>query len=87
MSTLSEYCLPYVACGGKFIPYKSGKIDEEVTKAQKAVKILGGKISETVKFQLVDTDMERSFVVVEKEKNTPKKYPRKAGMPAKEPLE
>ena len=61
MSTLSEYCLPYVACGGKFIPYKSGKIDEEVTKAQKAVKILGGKISETVKFQLVDT--ERKSVV------------------------
>lgn len=86
LSTLSEYCLPYVKVGGKFVPYKSGKIDEEVTQAGKAVQVLGGKISDVVKFQLIDTDMERSFVIVEKEKNTPKRFPRKAGVPGKEPI-
>lgn len=86
LSTLSEYCLPYVKIEGNFIPYKSGKIDEEISQGKKAIKILGGKISQIDKFQLVDTDMERSFVVIKKEKNSPKKYPRKAGMPSKEPL-
>lgn len=86
LSTLSEYCLPYVKIEGNFIPYKSGKIDEEISQGEKAIKILGGKISQIDKFQLVDTDMERSFVVIKKEKNSPKKYPRKAGMPSKEPL-
>lgn len=86
LSTLSEYCLPYVKIEGNFIPYKSGKIDEEISHGEKAIKILGGKISQIDKFQLVDTDMERSFVVIKKEKNSPKKYPRKAGMPSKEPL-
>ena len=71
---------------GNFIPYKSGKIDEEISQGEKAIKILGGKISQIDKFQLIDTDMERSFVVIKKEKNSPKKYPRKAGMPSKEPL-
>ena len=86
LSTLSEYCLPYVKIEGNFIPYKSEKIDEEISQGEKAIKILGGKISQIDKFQLVDTDMERSFVVIKKEKNSPKKYPRKAGMPSKEPL-
>lgn len=86
LSTLSEYCLPYVKVGGKFVPYKSGKIDEELSQSKNAVKILGGKVTDVVKFYLGDTDMERSFVVVKKEKNTPKKFPRKAGLPGKEPL-
>lgn len=86
LSTLSEYCLPYVKIGGRFIPYKSGKIDEEVKQAEKAVKILGGKIMDVVKFQLGDTDMERSFVLIDKKVATGKKYPRKAGLPAKEPI-
>ena len=86
LSTLSEYCLPYVKTGGKFVPYKSGKIDDELSQAKKAVSVLGGKITDVVKFQLGDTEIERSFVVIEKEKNTPKKYPRKAGLPSKEPI-
>lgn len=86
LSTLSEYCLPYVKTGGMFVPYKSGKIDEEMEQAKKAVGILGGKIADVVKFTLSGADLERSLVVVKKEKSTPKKYPRKAGMPAKEPM-
>ena len=78
LSTLSEYCLPFVKQGGYFISYKSGKIEEELSNAENAVKVLGGNVKEVVKFSLMDTDMDRSFVVVEKKKTTPKRYPRKA---------
>ena len=86
LATLSEYCLPYVRVNGMFVPYKSGEIDEEVQNSKKAVNILGGKIEDVVKFELPGTDIGRSFVKIHKEKNTPKKYPRKAGMPSKEPI-
>lgn len=86
LSTLSEYCLPYVKIGGMFVPYKSGEIDEELNNSKKAVQILGGNIADVVKFQLPGTDIGRSFIRINKTKNTPKKYPRKAGLPSKEPL-
>ena len=86
LSVLSEYCIPYIRIGGIFIPYKSGDIDEEVAVSRKAVDILGGQIDHVEKFQLPDTDIHRSFVFINKIKNTQKKYPRKAGTPAKEPL-
>ena len=86
LSTLSEYCMPYVKIGGAFIPYKSGKIEEELNQAKGAVKLLGGKIEEVVTFVLPKTDVERSFVIVRKTEGTSKKYPRKAGLPSKEPL-
>lgn len=82
----AEYCLPYVKVGGHFIPYKSGKIQDELTGAKTAIKILGGNLEKTEKFQLADTDMERSFVVIRKTKPTGKKFPRKAGLPSKEPI-
>ena len=69
-----------------FVPYKSGEIDEELENSKKAVKILGGKIENVVKFQLPGTEIGRSFVKIRKISNTNKKYPRKAGLPAKEPL-
>lgn len=86
LATLSEYCLPYVKVDGLFVPYKSGEIDEELKSSEKAVSILGGKVEEAVKFQLPGTDIGRSFVKIHKIKETKKKYPRKAGMPTKEPL-
>lgn len=86
LSTLSEYCLPYIQVGGMFIPYKSGEIDDEVEESKKAVRILGGNIKEVMKFELPGTDIHRSFVLIHKEQHTQKKYPRKAGIPAKEPL-
>lgn len=86
LSTLSEYCIPFVKLGGCFISYKSGSVDQELIQAEKAVKILGGQREEVVRFSLADTDMDRSFVVIHKAKPTPKKYPRKAGLPSKEPL-
>jgi len=86
LSTLSEYCIPYVKVGGTFIPYKSGEIDEEVQQAKKAIRILGGELSEVIKFQLPETEIKRSFIKIIKKQNTAKKYPRKAGLPTKEPL-
>ena len=84
LSTLEEYCLPFVHIGGKFISYKSGEIEEEVKESKKACFLLGGKLKEVYKFDLEES--KRSFVVVEKVKTTPKTYPRKAGTPSKMPL-
>lgn len=86
LATLSEYCLPYVKTGGCFISYKSGKVQEEAEQAEKAIKILGGKVKDIVYFNLPDSEIERSLVVIEKIKPTPGRYPRKAGTPLKEPL-
>ena len=86
LATLSEYCIPYVEKGGLFVPYKSGEIDEEVEQAKKAVHVLGGKLENVIKFQLPGTEIGRSFVVIKKVQNTAKKFPRKAGLPSKEPI-
>ena len=86
LATLSEYCLPVVKVEGEFISYKSGDSDEEIRDAEFAVKVLGGKITDVDKFQLPGTDMGRSLVKIKKVKNTAGKYPRKAGLPSKEPL-
>lgn len=86
LSTLSEYCMPFVKVGGIFVSYKSGDIEDEVKAAGRAIGILCGKLKEVYPFSLPGTDMKRSFVVIQKEKKLPKKYPRKAGLPSKEPL-
>jgi 16S rRNA (guanine527-N7)-methyltransferase len=86
LSTLSEYCLPYVKSGGYFVAYKSEKINEEVIAADKAISILGGAIDKQVEFTLPESDLYRNLVRVKKIKATPNKYPRKSGIPSKEPL-
>lgn len=86
ITTLSEYCLPFVKEGGRFISYKSSSIDEELEEGKKGIFLLGGKVSDLHKFQLPDSDLQRSFVVIDKAKKTPKAYPRKAGTPSKDPL-
>lgn len=84
LSTLSEYCLPFVKIGGQFISYKSGDCDEEVTNSKSAIFLLGGKLNDVVKFEIGDSS--RSFVIIDKVNGTAKKYPRKAGLPSKSPL-
>ena len=86
LSTLSEYCLPFVAVNGSFVSYKSGDSEEEIQQAKHAISRLGGKVKNVDKFQLPGTDMGRALVEIKKTKQTPGKYPRKAGLPAKEPL-
>ena len=84
MSSLSEYCLPFVRKDGLFIAFKSGDSDEEIKTAENAVRILGGTKTEVIHYELYD--MGRTFVKIRKGKPTPAKYPRKAGIPSKNPL-
>ena len=86
LSSLSELCIPYVKENGYFISYKGDKAQEEIKLAENAISILGGKLEECISFLLPNSDMERNLVVIKKEKLTPKKYPRKAGTPTKQPL-
>ena len=86
LSTLSEYCLPYVKVGGFFVSYKSGDIVDELSAAKTAVHVLGGTQNKPVVFQLPGSDISRSFVKIKKIKPTGKKFPRKAGLPSKEPI-
>ena len=86
LSTLSELCIPFVKKDGYFISYKSEKVREELSAGEKAVEILGGETEDILEYQLPDSDINRSIVLIRKVKSTPKKYPRKAGTPAKEPL-
>ena len=86
LTSLSEYCLPYVKVGGEFISYKSEKMNEEMENAKKAISVLGGKFDRSTEFNLPESDIYRNLVVIKKVKETPKKYPRKAGLPTKEPI-
>lgn len=83
---LVEYLLPLVKVGGKVIAMKGPNIDEEVKNAKKAVKLLGGEIERIESFRLGNTDNERTVIIIKKIKNTESKYPRKAGIPRKNPL-
>ena len=86
LSTLSEYCLPFVKVGGYFISYKSERISEEIKSAEKAISILGGQVNKQIEFKLPDSDIYRNLCVIQKIKATPCKFPRKAGLPSKVPL-
>ena len=86
LSTLSEYCIPFVKEDGYFISYKAGESEEEINNSKNAIKILGGKINKVEEFVLPGTDVSRVFVFIRKLELTDKKYPRKAGVPAKKPL-
>ncbi len=86
LSTLSEYCLPFVKKDGLFISYKSEKIGEEWKAAEKAISLLGGRVKNQLEFILPGSDIFRNLFVIEKISDTPKKFPRKAGLPSREPL-
>lgn len=86
LSTLSEYCLPFVKKGGLFISYKSEKIIEEYESAKSAIQILGGSYENQVEFYLPGSDIYRNLFLIRKENLTPLKFPRKAGLPSKDPI-
>lgn len=86
LSVLSEYCVPYVKVGGMFIPYKSEKTSDELNSSQNAFKILGCRVQDVVEFNLPNSDIFRTMLLIDKVENTPLKYPRKAGTPLKKPL-
>lgn len=86
LSSLSEFCIPFVKPSGYFVSYKSQAVKEEMDAAKNAVSLLGGKYGDVISFSLPGTDISRSFVVIQKIKNTPEKYPRGGGKILKRPL-
>lgn len=86
LSVLSEYCIPYVKVGGKFISYKSEKVSEEIKDAEYAISALGGEIDHQISFYLPNSDVFRNLLIIRKCSNTPEKYPRKAGTASRRPL-
>lgn len=86
LNVLLEYMLPFVKIGGKCICMKAFDIEEELNAAKKAIEILGGQIEKIDTITLPNSDIQRKIIIIKKVKNTPSKYPRKAGTPAKEPI-
>lgn len=86
LNILVEYLIPFVKVGGKVICMKGPKIEEELKQAQKAINQLGGTIDKIDNLKLPDTEIERNIILIKKWKNTPKEYPRKAGIPSKNPI-
>ncbi|GGB09651.1 16S rRNA (guanine(527)-N(7))-methyltransferase RsmG [Macrococcus hajekii] len=86
LSVLSEFCLPLVKKGGHFLALKGAQGETETEEGEFAVKLLGGEIVANHMFTLPMEESTRYIVEIEKRRQTAKKYPRKAGTPAKEPL-
>jgi 16S rRNA (guanine527-N7)-methyltransferase len=87
LSVLSELCLPLVKKGGHFLGMKGANLPGEVRDGEKAVQLLGGKIQDIYSFSLPIEESERNIVIIEKVKETPKKFPRKPGTPNKSPIQ
>ena len=86
LSTLSEYCIPFVKIGGCFVSMKGPDVTQELEEAKNAVTKLGGLVLKTEYINLPDTDINHSIITIKKERQTPTNFPRKAGKPSKEPL-
>ena len=86
LSTLSEYCLPFVKVGGVFIAYKSEKVFEEILTADRSISLLGGELERQLEFTLPNSDIYRNLVIIRKKVKTPNRFPRKSGIPSREPL-
>ncbi|WP_249872273.1 16S rRNA (guanine(527)-N(7))-methyltransferase RsmG [Oceanobacillus saliphilus] len=87
MSVLSELCLPLVKKDGVFIAMKGSQAEEELHNGKHSIELMGGETNAIHTFKLPQEDSERSIVIIDKKRKTPKKYPRKAGLPNKEPIE
>ena len=86
LATLSEYLIPLVKINGKCLCMKASDANEEISQAQKAIELLGGKITNVEEFNLPQSDIGRTIIIIDKIKMTPNKFPRKAGTPSKEPI-
>lgn len=87
LSTLTEYCLPFVRIGGEFGAYKTMAADDEIVSGKRAISVLGGSSLQPEQTPIPGITMDHQILWVNKVKRTPEKYPRKAGIPSKEPIE
>lgn len=86
MTTLSEFCIPYVKVGGYFIALKGPSVDEEISQSKNAIGTLGGKLEDIIEVDIEESDLKHNLVIVKKIKLTPKQFPRKASAINKKPL-
>lgn len=86
LSTLCEYCIPFLKKGGMLVSYKSDKADDEINGSENAVRTLGSEITSVKEIALPETDIVRKFVMITNIKQVSNIYPRKAGIPSKDPL-
>lgn len=86
LNILLEYMLPFVKVNGYCICMKGTNVQEELQNSKNALNTLGGVIENIEKFELPNSDITRNIIIVKKIKSTTSKYPRRAGMPSKEPL-
>ncbi len=86
MSTLCEYCLPFVKVGGCFIAYKGPDCEDEIKEAERAVYLMGGETERTETPDMQSGGAKHTLIFISKVRNTMSKYPRKAGIPSKEPI-
>lgn len=86
LSTLAEYLIPLVKIKGEVIAMKGAEIKEELETSKKSINVLGGKLNSVEEFCLPESNMKRNVIIIQKETKTPNKFPRKAGLPSKEPI-
>lgn len=86
LNLLAEFCIPLLKKEGQFLAMKASKAETELAEAKNAIAVLGGKFIEDISFELPEIQDARHIIRVEKRKETPNKYPRKPGKPAKKPL-
>ena len=86
LPTLVELALPFTAVGGSFIAQKKGAIDDEISRAGRAISLLGGRLREVKEIKLSSLPDGRRLIVIDKRSPTPEQYPRRPGIPAKRPL-
>ena len=86
LTSLSEYCLPFLKLNGKFIAMKGPAVADEINDSRNAIAVLGGSLEKIIEINIEDSDLKHNLVIIEKIKHTPKQYPRKAGMATKKPI-
>ncbi|WP_333887433.1 16S rRNA (guanine(527)-N(7))-methyltransferase RsmG [Clostridium sp.] len=86
LTSLSEYCLPFLKLNGKFIAMKGPAVTDEINDSRNAIAVLGGSLEKIIEVNIEDSDLKHNLVIIEKIKHTPKQYPRKAGMATKKPI-
>jgi 16S rRNA (guanine527-N7)-methyltransferase len=87
MTVLSEWCLPFLKVGGRFLALKGPLADQELADAKRAISILGGEVEDVFEVEIPFTDLAHKIIIVKKVRQTPMKYPRKPGIAAKNPIE
>lgn len=87
MTVLSELCIPFLKVGGRFLALKGPLADEELKDAQRAIGILGGEVEDVFRANIPYTELSHKIIIVKKVRHTPMKFPRKAGIVTKNPID